>query len=127
MHAANSGHHEIVQLLLASKADVNAVNEAEGTALMQAAFGYHQPVVEVLLDGGAVPKLGTLYRGTAMEIATKKSDHDPECQRIVQPLKHQVYAGRDIASGNTLPPLLPPGFSRKSSVKLKFSVLAVPP
>jgi len=41
MHAANGGYHEIVQLLLASKADVNAVNEAEGTALMQAAFGCH--------------------------------------------------------------------------------------
>ena len=41
MHAANGGYHEIVQLLLASKADVNAVNEAEGTALMQAVFGCH--------------------------------------------------------------------------------------
>jgi ankyrin repeat protein len=50
MRAAVFGHLQIVELLIANNADVNAVNEEDGfTALMCAAYFGHLKIVEILM------------------------------------------------------------------------------
>jgi ankyrin repeat protein len=54
MRAAAAGHLETVRLLIASGADVNARDAVGNTALLQAAWGGHWPVVEGLREAGAL-------------------------------------------------------------------------
>ena len=51
--ASGKGHREIVELLLANGADVNANKNNGETALMAASQGGHREVVELLLAKGA--------------------------------------------------------------------------
>lgn len=51
--ATGGGHMEIVQMLLAAKASVNAANNDKRTALMAAAMRGDEPLVKMLLDAGA--------------------------------------------------------------------------
>ena len=51
--AAADGHQQVVQLLLANGADVNAVEGGGRTALHIAAIQGHQGVVKQLIDAGA--------------------------------------------------------------------------
>ena len=53
LEAARDGHAEVVRLLLAAGADVNAQNQFGYTALMGAAFHGHFEVVRLLLAAGA--------------------------------------------------------------------------
>uniref|UniRef100_A0A8C0D427 Ankyrin repeat domain 17 n=1 Tax=Balaenoptera musculus TaxID=9771 RepID=A0A8C0D427_BALMU len=53
MAAANGGHVQIVKLLLAHKADVNAQSSTGNTALTYACAGGYVDVVKVLLESGA--------------------------------------------------------------------------
>jgi ankyrin repeat protein len=52
-YAAMEGHAEVVQLLLANQADVNARDSTGSTALHYAAFRDHGEIVELLLAKGA--------------------------------------------------------------------------
>ena len=53
MVASVQGHKEVVELLLAKGADVNAKTTDGTTALMVASMKDHKEVVETLLDKGA--------------------------------------------------------------------------
>jgi len=53
MEAASAGHTDIVRLLIAHGADVNAQSSTGNTPLMYACAGGHEEVVRVLLEAGA--------------------------------------------------------------------------
>ena len=53
MEAASAGHTDIVRLLIAHGADVNAQSSSGNTPLMYACAGGHEDVVRVLLEAGA--------------------------------------------------------------------------
>ncbi|XP_033224897.1 ankyrin repeat domain-containing protein 17-like isoform X3 [Belonocnema kinseyi] len=53
MEAASAGHADIVRLLIAHGADVNAQSTSGNTPLMYACAGGHEEVVRALLDAGA--------------------------------------------------------------------------
>lgn len=53
MEAASAGHVDIVKLLLAHGADVNAESSSGHTPLMWACAQGHEAVVTALLEGGA--------------------------------------------------------------------------
>ncbi|XP_070515069.1 ankyrin repeat domain-containing protein 17 isoform X3 [Cardiocondyla obscurior] len=53
MEAASAGHVDIVTLLIAHGADVNAQSTSGNTPLMYGCAGGHEEVVRVLLDSGA--------------------------------------------------------------------------
>jgi len=53
MEAASAGHTDIVRLLIAHGADVNAQSSSGNTPLMYACAGGHEEVVRVLLEAGA--------------------------------------------------------------------------
>ena len=52
-YAAESGHLDIMQVLLEAGADVNARTDHGGTALMSAALQGQAETVKILLDNGA--------------------------------------------------------------------------
>jgi ankyrin repeat protein len=54
-YAASKGHLDTVQMLVAHHAIIDAPSPDGTTALMMAAFSGSQPVVQYLLDHGAVP------------------------------------------------------------------------
>lgn len=68
--AASRGFHEIVELLIESGADVNAIN---GLPLQQAVVHGHVETIEILLKGGADPKL---FDNRALKIALKNNRPD---------------------------------------------------
>lgn len=53
MEAASAGHVDIVRLLIAHHADVNAVSGSGNTPLMYACAGGHEECVRALLESGA--------------------------------------------------------------------------
>lgn len=53
MEAASAGHVDIVRLLIAHQADVNAVSGSGNTPLMYACAGGHEECVRALLESGA--------------------------------------------------------------------------
>lgn len=53
MEAASAGHLDIVRLLIAHGADVNAQSTSGNTPLMYACAGGHEDAVETLLEAGA--------------------------------------------------------------------------
>src|SRR3546814_4386030 len=52
-YAASKGHLDTVKMLIANKAIVNAPGPDGTTALMMAAYGGNEAVVQYLLDAGA--------------------------------------------------------------------------
>ena len=53
MEAASAGHTDIVRLLIAHRADVNAQSSSGNTPLIYACARGHEEVVRVLLEAGA--------------------------------------------------------------------------
>ena len=59
MLAAYNGHASLVKELLARGADGNRSNDQGQSPLAGAVFKGHDEVVQVLIEGGADPRLGT--------------------------------------------------------------------
>ena len=53
MGAAEHGHVDVVRILVAHRADVNAINHVGLSALMKAANPGHAEIIRILIDGGA--------------------------------------------------------------------------
>jgi len=73
--ASEHGHKNVVELLIAEGADVNAVNGGrfmEQTALHIAVSYGHDDIVEILLANGADVNARTYSGKTALEMAAKK-------------------------------------------------------
>jgi len=74
--AATHGHTEIVQLLIAKGADVNAKDEDGFTALMNASAYRHKEVVQLLLANKADVNAKTRQGFTALSIASRNGYND---------------------------------------------------
>jgi ankyrin repeat protein len=61
----------VVQALLDKGAEVNAKDKGGDTALMEAAFKGHLPVLQALLDKGAEVNAKTKGGVTALDLASK--------------------------------------------------------
>jgi len=72
--AAQRGHKEIVELLLANGADVNVTNRWGQTPLHYAVVFRHEEVVKALLNAGADPNAKMLDGSTAHDLASKVKD-----------------------------------------------------
>ncbi|KAJ7617911.1 ankyrin repeat-containing domain protein [Roridomyces roridus] len=71
--ACSGGSVEVVSLLLAQHADVNALGGIYGTALQAAAIEGSIEVVQILLDSGALVNPVGGYYGTALHAASYRS------------------------------------------------------
>ncbi|WP_411821570.1 ankyrin repeat domain-containing protein [Leptospira sp. 'Mane'] len=66
MIASKEGHHKVVQVLLAFRANPNVRSVNGHTALMMAAYNRYPKIVELLLDAGADPHLKSEAGHTAL-------------------------------------------------------------
>jgi len=71
MEAAYTGHTEIIQLLTANGADVNAKNKSESTPLMYSAIYGHIEASEYLLNLGAEVNARNIFGMTPLIIAAR--------------------------------------------------------
>jgi ankyrin repeat protein len=78
MYAAYAAHTEVVKLLLAKGADVNARNNINGTALMLAAQKGNPVTVKLLLEKGADAQFRNDYGYTALMYAAAAEVNNPE-------------------------------------------------
>lgn len=91
LYAAESGHEEVVQVLLAAGARVNYSSTADYTALMAAAENGHEEIVRtLLLEGAETDKRERFGDNTALMFASKNG-----YEEIVQAL---LAAGADEAT-----------------------------
>ncbi|MGB3289804.1 MAG: ankyrin repeat domain-containing protein, partial [Burkholderiaceae bacterium] len=72
-YAASKGHLDMVKMLVANKATVNAPGPDGTTALMMAAYGGSEPVVRFLLDSGADATMRNLQKQDAADWARLKN------------------------------------------------------
>jgi ankyrin repeat protein len=59
MLSSYHGHVPLTRYLLASRANANVLNDRGQSPLAGAVFKNEREIIEVLLDGGADPRLGT--------------------------------------------------------------------
>jgi ankyrin repeat protein len=69
--ASQNGHHEVVQALIAAKANVNANSEDGATALIMASKNGHQEVVQTLINAKASVNAKARNGITALTMASK--------------------------------------------------------
>ena len=69
-YAADEGHTEVVELLIANGADMNAKDEDESTPLHLAAYWGGKDIVELLIAAGADVNAKNNWIGTPLDIAT---------------------------------------------------------
>ena len=104
--ATYEGHKEIVELLIAKGADVNAKESGLGTApLHRAAFRGHEAIVELLIaegaDVNAKIKLGGLKGQTPLDIATHPDNPNASAETADLLRKHGGKTGEELkATGN---------------------------
>lgn len=80
-YAASKGHVDTVKMLLANKAMVNAPGPDGTTALMMAAYGGDEAVVQVLLNAGADVTMVNLHKWDAAQWARAKK-HDALAKKL---------------------------------------------
>ena len=68
-HAAKHGHKEIVELLIAEGAGVNAKKKGESTPLHNAAWGGNKEIIELLIAEGADVNAQTISGVTPLDWA----------------------------------------------------------
>ncbi|XP_078701678.1 uncharacterized protein LOC144927814 [Branchiostoma floridae x Branchiostoma belcheri] len=90
--AANNGHHEIVSVLLAAGADVNARNVVEDTPLHDAATYGEPKCAEILLQYGADAGLRNKHGRTAKDIAADEDTRDAD--PWIKDEKERITRGR---------------------------------
>lgn len=129
-YAASKGHVDTVKMLLANKAMVNAPGPDGTTALMMAAYGGDETVVQVLLNAGADVTMVNLHKWDAARWARAKK-HDALAKKL-DALSAKVFAqradqrARNKASGADGGSAAAEG-SRVETVDLDPPVLADPP
>ncbi|MBL8035024.1 MAG: ankyrin repeat domain-containing protein, partial [Leptospiraceae bacterium] len=74
--AASCGRREIVELLIARGAKVNADIERNESPIAQAMMNGHHEIVKLLLAAGADPESKNYAGWSLLEYATAKKDHD---------------------------------------------------
>jgi ankyrin repeat protein len=97
-HAAFSGHHEVVRVLLENKADVRARNENGDTALNTAATALQQKIVKMLENPDeAVAKARRELKAALAAEATEKAEAEKEeaKQRRRKETKHRREVEED--------------------------------
>jgi ankyrin repeat protein len=97
-YAAQSGHLEVVQLLLNQGADVKAATSSRWTPLHRASENGHRDVVQLLLDRGADVKAATSSGGTPLHFASANGHRD-----IVQLLLDRGADIKAATSGGRTP------------------------
>lgn len=102
IEAVNEGSREKFDLLLASKADVNAAtgdtNGAKVTALSYAIARNDEPVQEALLKAGATPEVSSLTGEPLLYEAVASRDHE-----LTRRLLEQGAGGKVISSSKVSP------------------------
>jgi ankyrin repeat protein len=83
MYAAHAGNLEVIKLLLANGADVNARNSVNGSALMLAAQMGDTRAVKLLLEKGASAIVRNDFGYTALMYAASSESNDPELIRAL--------------------------------------------
>src|SRR5690606_38080533 len=91
-YAASKGHLDTVKMLVANKAIVNAPGPDGTTALMMAAYGGSEPVVQYLLNVGADVTMKTTQQYDAAQWARLKN-HNALADKL-DALSAQVVAQR---------------------------------
>jgi len=99
--AAFMGETEVVRLLIAAGADVNARNGDKGTALHAAAFFGHPDIVKLLLDHGADVNIRNVHDETPLDTTRHDWPVVRQIAGIVRctPDEEQVNEGRPIIVG----------------------------
>lgn len=91
--AVEKGDHDVVMLLLAAGADVNATGENGTTALNVASRYGHLEIVRTLLEAGVNMNASSEPRGTALHYASNWG--------YVEIVKTLLVAGADVNASNT--------------------------
>lgn len=126
--AATQGYEEMVRLLLEAEVDVNARHDGDVnyfTPLIDAAYGSHPRIVEMLLDAGANPELEVENVGNALAYAKlgKKENNRPdgEWDKTIEILR-EVAKGKSNKRKNRITKL---GYELTEDFGGNFDVLLV--
>ncbi len=76
LQAAWEGNYELVKKLVEEGADVDFLQEGDGTALLLAIRGEKYKIARFLIENGADPNLGTKSDGHPLWMAARKGDID---------------------------------------------------
>ena len=104
MLAAEAGKEQVVKLLIARGANVNARNSAGATALMVSAWAGHAGIVRQLLEAGADVHMRTDEGTTVLDDLRHplRPTKEVECARLLFEYAARQAAARDEAQGSGL-------------------------
>ncbi|XP_059190741.1 ankyrin repeat domain-containing protein 26 isoform X2 [Centropristis striata] len=95
--ACASGHGEVVQFLVESKAKLNLCDNQNRSALMKAVQGQHERCVNILLENHADPNLVDINGNTALHLAA----NIPSISTTVLLLEHEANINAQNKEGFT--------------------------
>ncbi|XP_034391748.1 ankyrin repeat domain-containing protein 36C isoform X1 [Cyclopterus lumpus] len=95
--ACASGHVEVVQFLVESKAKLNLCDNQNRSALMKAVQGQHERCVSILLENHAEPNLVDVNSNTALHLAA----NIPSISTTVRLLEHEADINAQNKDGFT--------------------------
>ncbi|XP_040894536.1 ankyrin repeat domain-containing protein 26 isoform X5 [Toxotes jaculatrix] len=95
--ACASGHVEVVQFLVQSKAKLNLCDNQNRSALMKAVQGQHEQCVSILLDSHADPNLVDINGNTALHLAA----NIPSISTAILLLEHEANINAQNKEGFT--------------------------